>query len=195
MTHTLLHKNQIDNELANKIRDRLKWDKRVSQADIEIIVKGCNVIVVGYVDTAFRKNAALEVVSDTEGVWSIEDRIVVPADYFRSDEEIFNILHDQASEMIKIGGEHIEVGVLDSVVILRGEVFRPRLKAMAVASAWELSGVKDVLNLIEIKDPPHRVPLFVNSNFEEFIPAIRNDSDDLEDFDQGGLLMTDGSKN
>lgn len=195
MTHTLLHKNQIDNELGDKIRDRLKWDKRVSQADIEIIVKGCNVIVIGYVDTAFKKNAALEVVSDTEGVWSIEDRVVVPADYFRSDEDIFNILRDQVSEMIKIGGEHIEVDVLDSVVILRGEVFRPRLKALAVASAWELSGVRDVLNLIQIKEPPHRVPLFVNSNFEDFVPEIGKNSDGLEDLDQGGLLMVNGSKN
>ena len=168
MTHTLSRKNQIDSELANKIRDRLKWDKRVSQADIEVIVQGCNVIVIGLVDTAFRKNAALEVVSDTEGVWSIEDRIVVPADFYRSDEEIFSILRDQVAEIMKFGGEHIEVEVFDSIVTLRGEVFRPRLKALAVASAWELSGVRDVLNLIEIKEPPHRVPLFTDSTFEIF---------------------------
>ncbi|QDK39280.1 BON domain-containing protein [Bdellovibrio sp. NC01] len=181
MTNTLLFKNQIDNELSRKIRDRLKWDKRVSVADIEVFVRGCNVIVTGFVDTAYKKNAALEVVSDTEGVWSIEDRIVVPADYFRSDEEIRNILNNQVAEMIKLGGEHIEIDVIDSVVTLRGEVFRPRLKAMAVASAWELSGVRDVLNLIQILEPPRRVPLFItDKNFAAFFQESK-DSDAVED--------------
>ncbi len=180
MTNTLLLKNQIDSELARKIRNRLKWDKRVSPADIDIVVRGSAVIVSGFVDTAYKKNAAIEVVSDTEGVWSIEDRIVVPADYFRSDEEIKNILEKQVAEIIKIGGEHIEVEVIDSVVTLRGEVFRPRLKAMAVASAWELSGVRDVLNLIAIMEPPHRVPLFMNNEFEAVFFIDRKDNDGLE---------------
>lgn len=181
MTNTLLLKNQIDSELARKIHNRLKWDKRVSPADIDIVVRGSAVIVSGFVDTAYKKNAAIEVVSDTEGVWSIEDRIVVPADYFRSDDEIEHILMKQVAEIIKIGGEHIEVEVVDSVVTLRGEVFRPRLKAMAVGSAWELSGVRDVLNLIAIKEPPHRVPLFMNNEFEAVFFIERKDDDEFED--------------
>lgn len=168
MTNSQLQQMQKENDLAlsRRIRDRLKWDKRVSPADFEIVVRGCAVTVYGYVDTAYKKSAALEVVSDTEGVWSIEDRIVVPADYFRSDEEIKTILSAQVAEMIKIGGEHIEIDVTDSVVTLLGEVYRPRLKAMAVASAWELSGVRDVLNLIEIQEPPRRVPVSAEYTFE-----------------------------
>ncbi|WP_415064327.1 BON domain-containing protein [Bdellovibrio sp.] len=172
---TLLKKNQVDNELARKIRDRIKWDKRVSEADLEVVVRGGVVIVSGFVDTSYKKNAALNVISDTEGVWAIEDRIVVPADYFRTDEEITEILKSQLEEMIKIGDEHIEVDVVDGVVKLEGEVYRPRLKAMAVASAWELSGVRDVLNFIEIKDPPRRVPLSMKSKFPKIFP--RNGED------------------
>ncbi|MEK2647026.1 BON domain-containing protein [Bdellovibrio sp. BCCA] len=149
------------NTLLKKIRDRIKWDKRVSMADLDIVVRGSVVIVSGFVDTSYKKNAALEAISDTEGVWAVEDRIIVPADYYRTDEEITNILESQMAEMIKIGGEHIEVEVIDGIVKLDGEVYRPRLKAMAVASAWELSGVRDVLNFIEIKDPPRRVPVTV----------------------------------
>lgn len=185
MGNTLLLKNQIDSDLARRIRDRLKWDKRVSSADIDIVVKDCAVIISGFVDTAFKKNAAIEVVSDTQNVWSIEDRIVVPADYFRSDDEIKHILMKQVAEMIKIGGEHIEVEVVDSVVTLRGEVFRPRLKAMAVASAWELSGVRDVLNLISIMDPPHRVPLFASNNFE---PAFRSKMKEADEFEENNPI-------
>ncbi|WP_374075968.1 BON domain-containing protein [Bdellovibrio bacteriovorus] len=165
--NTLLKKNQVDSELARRIRDRIKWDKRVSIADLDVVVRGGVVIVSGFVDTSYKKNAALEAISDTEGVWAVEDRIVVPVDYYRTDEEITKILESQLAEMIKIGGEHIEVDVIDGIVKLEGEVFRPRLKAMAVASAWELSGVRDVLNFIEIKDPPRRVPVTVDFKFEE----------------------------
>lgn len=166
--NSLQMKNQSDGELSRILRDRIKWDKRVSVADLNIVVRDGVVIVSGFVDTSYKKTAALEVITETEGVWNIEDRIVVPGDYFRSDEEILKILKEQIDEIIKIGGEHIEVDVADGIVKLEGEVFRPRLKALAVASAWELSGVRDVLNFIEIKYPPRRAPLYI---------------------DEGGLLM------
>ncbi|AFY03197.1 BON domain-containing protein [Bdellovibrio bacteriovorus] len=177
-THLL--KNQSDGELGRKIRDRIKWDKRVSLADLDIVIRDGVIVVSGFVDTCYKKNAALEVISETEGVWTIEDRIVVPADYYRSDEEIQNILQAQIEDMIKIGGEHIEVVVKDAVVRLEGEVFRPRLKATAVGAAWELSGVHDVVNAIEIKEPPRRVPMTVGFQFEVLSP-LNKGTEILED--------------
>lgn len=161
-----LKENQLDGELAHKIREQIKWDKRVSLADLDIVVREGVVIVSGYVDTSYKKNAALEAISKVEGVWAVEDRIGVPTDYYRSDEEIKRILESQIGELVKIGGEHIEVDVSDGVVKLRGEVYRPRLKALAVGFAWELSGVADVLNLIGIQDPPQRVPISVDVAYE-----------------------------
>lgn len=157
-----LQKNQSDSELARKIRDRIKWDKRVSIADLEIEVQGGEVIVRGNVDCAYKKNAALESISETEGVWNIDDQIDVPSDFLRSDKEIIKLIKSQIQEMIMLDGEHIEFECEDGVVKLQGEVFRPRLKAMAAACAWELSGVRDVNNFIELKSPPQRVPLSVD---------------------------------
>lgn len=176
-THLL--KDQVDNELVCKIRDRIKWDKRVSPADLDIVVRDGVVIVSGFVDTSYKKNAALEAISETEGVWTIEDRIVVPADYYRTDQEIQGIIKAQLAEMIKIGGEHIEVEVVDGIVKFEGEVYRPRLKAMAAGAAWELSGVQDVLNLIEIKGPPRRVSLSVGTEIESLLP-LKKGTDILE---------------
>lgn len=177
---THLIKNQNDNELGRKIRDRIKWDKRVSAADLDVVVRDGVVIVSGYVDTSYKKNAALEVISETEGVWQLEDRIVVPVDYFRSDAEIRRILEGQLAEMILLDGEHIEVLVAGGVVYLEGEVLRPRLKALAVAAAWELSGVQDVQNDIVIKDPPRKIPL---ASDYEYVPLYPKDkgTDILED--------------
>ncbi|MNJ91305.1 periplasmic protein [compost metagenome] len=156
---TFLNNKEPDMELARMIRDRIKWDKRVSLNDLGVVVKDGTVIVSGYVDSSYKKNAALEVISTMEGVWEIDDRIIVPLDYYRSDEELKKLLQKQLSDILKISGEHIEVEVIDGIVTLEGEVYRPRLKAMAVGAAWEMSGVRDCLNLIEIREPPYRVPL------------------------------------
>lgn len=148
-----------DRDLVSRICERIKWDKRISPADFKVLAEGGSVVVSGYVDTSCKKQAALDVITSTEGVWDVEDKIVVLADFYRSDDEIKQILDEELLELVKICGEHIEIAVLGGVVKLDGEVFRPRLKAMAVVNAWELSGVRDVINLIEIKDPPRRVPL------------------------------------
>lgn len=154
---------ETDDNLSRILCERLKWDKRVSLSDLYLTVSGGVVQIKGYVDTTFKKYAAIEVISQTEGVWYVDDQIVVPCDYLRSDEEIKTILMKQIKEIVMIAGEHIEVTVQDSVVRLEGEVLRPRLKALAVANAWELSGVKDVRNLIEIKYPPQNSPRYVGN--------------------------------
>ncbi|MFS4459189.1 BON domain-containing protein [Bdellovibrio sp. HCB2-146] len=161
----------MSSTLLHKIRERIKWDKRVSLADLDITIRGGVVIVNGFVDTSYKKNAALEIISEMEGVWAVEDRIVVPIDYYRTDDEIAQILKSTLAELVMIGGEHVEVEVVDGIVKLEGEVFRPRMKAMAVGAAWELSGVRDVLNFIEIREPPHRLPLEMEYESEFIRPS------------------------
>lgn len=51
--------------------------------------------------------------------------------------------------------EQISVEVVDGFVKLEGVVHSPRQKAHAAGIVWELSGVADCMNLIEIVEPPH----------------------------------------
>ncbi len=83
---------------------------------------------------------------------------MVTGDYYRADAELKKLIKVQISSILKLGGEHIEIDVVDGVVKFEGEVFRPRLKALASGIVWELSGVRDSLNFIELVSPPHRVP-------------------------------------
>lgn len=147
-----------ENEVLQRIRDHIKWDKRVSLADLNITARNGVIVLNGYVDSTYKKNAALDIVSSTEGVWSVENHITVPMDYFRADDEIKTLVEKQLQDLNRLSGEHIEVEVLEGVVKLEGEVFRPRLKAMADSVVWELSGVRDCLNFIEITTPPQRLP-------------------------------------
>jgi osmotically-inducible protein OsmY len=162
-----------NNEILSQIKNRIKWDKRVSLADIRLSMQNDVLTVSGFVDTSYKKHAVLEIVNSIPGLFAIEDRIVVPSDYYRTDEELANIIRDQLCEVLKLGGEHIEVDVVDGVVKLEGEVFRPRLKAMASGIAWELSGVRDCLNFIEIVDPPHRVPVNPAFDFNALVSLTR----------------------
>lgn len=156
----------IDSDLLLKLRSRIKWDKRVSLSDIDVVVKNGVVALSGFVDSSYKKHAVLEIVGSTEGVWSVDDRIIVPDEYFRTDQELKKLIKAQINSVLKLGGEHIDVDVVDGVVKFEGQVFRPRLKALASGFAWELSGVLDCLNFIEIVSPPHRVPT------KSLIPSI-----------------------
>lgn len=167
-------KRNNDLETVQRIKERITWDKRVSLSDLNITMKNGTVVLNGYVDTSYKKQAAYDIVTSTEGVWSVENHIVVPSDYFRTDDEIKKIVEAQITDIIKLGGEHIEVEVIDGIVKLEGEVFRPRLKALASSIAWELSGVRDCLNFIDIVVPPHRVPLTKDSEVENILSMASN---------------------
>ena len=163
-----------DSEVLQRIKDRIKWDKRISLADLNITIRNGVIILNGFVDTSYKKSAAMEIVGSTEGVWSVENRIVVPMDYHRDDDEIKKLMEIQLRDLIKLSGEHIEVEVTDGVVKLEGEVYRPRLKAFADSSAWELSGVRDCLNFIDIVTPPHRVPISKDSELNNSLAFASN---------------------
>lgn len=163
-----------DSEVLKRIKDRIKWDTRVALSDLNITIRNGVIILNGFVDTSYKKAAAMDVVSSIEGVWSVENRIVVPMDYHRDDADIKKIMEAQLKDLIKLGGEHIEVEVHDGVVKLEGEVFRPRLKAFAAGSAWELSGVHDCLNFINIVTPPHRVPISKDSELNNSLASASN---------------------
>lgn len=139
--------------LEKILRDRLTWDKRVSSHDINVQVVSGHVILSGKVDTDVKKKAALEDVKTTEGVWDVEDRIEVVPQMKRSDEELRMILTDVVGQIWLKPGEKIQVSVYDGIVYLEGIAFRRRVKAIADSLAWEISCVRDVYNLIQLKEP------------------------------------------
>lgn len=72
--------------------------------------------------------------------------------YSRTDKEISELITQQINVMPFLPGEWIEVEVVGGVVKLKGCVRRPKLKAFAASATWELSGVRDCINKIEIRE-------------------------------------------
>lgn len=146
--------NQIG-QVVKSIRNRMKWDIRVSRSDVEVFCEEPGeVIVRGEVDSAFRKQAVMEIVESNHGVIRIVDQVQIRPEFKRSDDELRLILCT-AIQDLKFGiGEWIDVSVTGGVVRYSGVVFRPRLKAAAAKAAWELSGVLDCQNEILVKPEP-----------------------------------------
>jgi osmotically-inducible protein OsmY len=141
-----------DRRLEEKINSRIRWDIRVSQADVLIKVHAGKVSLYGYFDKAFRHQAVIDIIESTEGVTNIKDLSQVIKDYYRGDNEIDSLITKQLAEYHFLKGEWIDVKSADGVVKLEGEVYRPELKAFAAKTAWELSGVQDCINLIQLKE-------------------------------------------
>jgi osmotically-inducible protein OsmY len=139
--------------ILNRIQERIRWDKRISEADVRAMVGHGEVILIGVVDSHSKKDAAYEIAMTTAGVLNVDNQITVQDRDFRDDGEIRRILHDQLASIGLQAKEHVFIDVVDGVVKLEGLVFSAATKARAVSVAWELSGVRDCLNLIEIGDP------------------------------------------
>jgi hyperosmotically inducible protein len=142
-----------DQVILNRIQERIRWDKRVSEADVQVLIGHGDVILIGVVDSQTKKDAAYQIVITTAGVEGVENQIVVYRKDFRDDGEIRHILHEQLAAIGLEVKEHVFIDVVDGVVKLEGMVFSSAAKARAVSVAWELSGVRDCINLIEIVDP------------------------------------------
>ncbi len=145
-----------DRVLLKRIQERIRWDKRLSPADVHVAIDHGYVTLWGSVDSEFRRKAADEVVWSTDGILSLDDRVVASGEFFRSDTEIKALIEEQLRLLTFLDGERITVAVVDGIVKLEGEVYRLRLKGFASGAVFELSGVKDCLNMIELVVPPTR---------------------------------------
>lgn len=143
-----------DDLLVYRILEKIKWDARISNSDLLVKAKNGEVTLLGYFDEAYRKEALLRIVETTQGVNKIDDQTQVLNDYCRTDIELQTIISKQVLAFPFLKGEWIDFSVSNGVVKFEGIVFRPRFKAFVARIAWELSGIRDCLNLIKISSAP-----------------------------------------
>lgn len=143
-----------DEDLIEKIRDRIKWDARLSNVDIFIEIRNGVVQVSGVFDSSMRRTAVLNILKSTKGISKFTDYTQVAKSRHRSDKEIRRIIKKQIDEFYLFDGEKIEIKVKSGTVLYEGVVYRKILKAFSSRIAWELSGVNDCMNFIKIKKPP-----------------------------------------
>ncbi|MCB0351801.1 MAG: BON domain-containing protein [Bdellovibrionales bacterium] len=159
-------KNQIskrDEILINRIRKRIKWDTRVSNSDVVIQAKKGEVTLTGSFDKQYRREAAVDLVSSTQGVLKFVDKSRVVPEYFRESLELEKLITKKIQLMQLPKGEWIEVSVKNGVVEFDGLVSMPRIKGFASRIAWELSGVQDCVNRIKVQREPSEIDMSMPS--------------------------------
>lgn len=154
---SLLSLKQEDKILLQRIKSRIRWDIRVSNYDVNISVIDGKVVLSGYFDEPYRHEAAVNIISSIEGIKGFEDKAIVLGDYYRTDRELETIINKQLMKLPLIKDEWLDVEVCDGIAKLEGHVYRSKFKAYAARSAWELSGIKDCINLIDLRDWPSTI--------------------------------------
>lgn len=143
-----------DKELIETIRDRIKWDARLSNVDVFIEIDSGVVQVSGVFDSTLRRRAVLNILKSTKGVSKFRDYTQIARGRQRTDKAIHRIIKKQIDEFYLFKGESIEILVKNGTVFYKGIVYRKILKAFASKIAWELSGVSDCVNSIKIVKVP-----------------------------------------
>jgi osmotically-inducible protein OsmY len=142
-----------DQTLLDAVEKELQADPEVSPQHISVTVHDGAVALGGHVSTIHEKHAAVRAAERIEAVKALADDIEVrePSLHERSDDEI-------AEEIAHVRGTHrventdaVGVQVSDGRVLLHGSVESEALRASIESRARQITGVRAVSNLIEVK--------------------------------------------
>jgi osmotically-inducible protein OsmY len=153
-------------KLRDDILDELAYEPFVDPAHIGVAVDQDVVTLTGHVASYAQKLAAISAVRRVKGVHGIADEIEVrySSDEKTSDDEIAKRVINVLSWDSVIPSNAIQVTVRDGLVILTGKVNWYYQKSSAERDVRGLSGVRSVVNNIEIE--PHARPENVKKKIE-----------------------------
>jgi osmotically-inducible protein OsmY len=153
-------------KLRDDILDELAYEPVVDAAHIGVAVDQNVVTLTGHVDSYAQKLAAISAVRRVKGVYGIADEIDVrySSDAKTSDDEIAKRAINMLAWDSVVPSDAIQVTVRDGWVTLTGKVNWHYQRSSAERDVRKLSGVRGVINNIEIE--PHAKAENVKKNIE-----------------------------
>jgi len=144
---------QTDVQLKGDVEAELKWDPRVKEAQIGVIVKDGSVTLMGTVEFWAEKFAAERAVQRVFGVKALANRIEVklPTPYERTDADLARASVEALQWHVFVPRNRIQVSAEKGWITLKGEVDWQYQKTAADDAVHYLLGVKGVTNEITIK--------------------------------------------
>ena len=158
---------RTDDQIQLDVLDELKWDARVQPNEIGVAVKDGIVTLLGWVDSYTKRWAAEEAAHRVRGVKAVVNDIEVrlPVTSERNDADIAAAAVRALEWDAFVPVEKIDVTVTKGWVTLEGKVEWQYQKQDAERVVRRLSGVKGVVNLINVK--PRVTPSEIKQKIEQ----------------------------
>lgn len=150
-----------DEEIQRDVLAELQWDTRVRPNEIGVVVKDGIVTLTGWVDSYLKKVAAETVAYRVRHVKAVVNTIEVrlPGSIEHTDTDLAVAVLNTLKWNTGIPAGKLEVTVSQGWVTLKGEVDHAFQKRNAEQAICHLSGIRGVINHIEVKSHPSSVDL------------------------------------
>ncbi|KMQ50055.1 putative osmotically inducible protein Y [Chitinispirillum alkaliphilum] len=138
-------KKESDRQIESNIKTAFAINSALDGSDLNTEVRDGNVLLRGAVDSYWKKERALELVSEIKGVTEIEEYISVVPDRQFLDKQIASELYE-ALQRNGVETEEIDIEVNAGRVVLRGKIGNWRSYSAAHTIAKYTKGVSDLTN-------------------------------------------------
>jgi osmotically-inducible protein OsmY len=142
-----------DNDIQQDVLDEFVWDPEIEGPDVGVEVDDGVVTLTGTVDSYLIKMAAEKAAQRVEGVRAVANGLSIRGPYTHNDTDIAKAAADALEANHQVPPDRVEVTVQNGKVTLRGEVNWSYQSNAAASSVRYLRGVRDVINLIQVKQP------------------------------------------
>ena len=157
--------SRSDKDIQDSVVLELKWDPKITSADIAVAVKDGVVTLSGFTHSYWEKEAAEKAAKRVYGVRGVANDIEVKLPATRTDPEIARDAVHELESHVSIPADHIKVTVKHGLITLEGQADWQYQRELAEAAVKKLKGVIGVINNIGVK--PRVSPSDVKSKIEE----------------------------
>lgn len=142
-------------DLQKDVYDELRWDPRITEADIGVSVINGVVTLSGNIPTFAEKWAAEEATRKVSGVTAVVNQIDVklPGHLVKDDQEIAEAAIRAFEWNVWVPQGKIKIMVEKGWVTLTGEVEHDYQRRSAEKAVLNLSGVRGVINEVTVEPP------------------------------------------
>jgi osmotically-inducible protein OsmY len=144
---------KTDAQLQRDVIEELRWDPSVGTAELGVAVKSGVVTLSGQVNSFAKKYAAVRAVERVAGVRAIAEdvSVVLPMSLKRTDTDVAHAVVSTLKWDVQVPDEKVKARVDDGWVWLEGEVEWQYQSAAAERAVRNLTGVRGVTNLLQVK--------------------------------------------
>ncbi len=147
---TAVKMNQTDADIASKVSLALENDARVATGRLTLTVRSGIVWLRGIVSTRYERKLAKDIAGRLKGVRGVVNELEVEPSPGRSDQEIGADVQAATQRVLPHAASALQITVNDGIVAISGHVASYGEKSEAVGAAWQVPGVVDVVDNLQI---------------------------------------------